>query len=175
MVLESACRLFGERGYDNASLEDIAGDCGLTPRPVYHYFGNKKALFQATTEAMESKILDVLSKQSNHDIFAQWDAFLELCSDPGFRRVVLQDSPNVLGRDRWNNSVVNMQAQEGLNFKPQQGETVSTETQRLLGRMMAAAMMEAALSIAEAEDISKATKEAQVAFKMLVAPFLKNS
>ena len=46
-VLDSACRLFGERGYANTSLDDVAAECGLTTRPVYHYFGNKKALFAA--------------------------------------------------------------------------------------------------------------------------------
>ena len=43
-VLDSASRLFGEKGYAGTSLEEIAADCGLTIRPIYHYFGNKKAL-----------------------------------------------------------------------------------------------------------------------------------
>ena len=45
-VLDSACRLFGEKGYADTSLEEISADCGLTIRPVYHYFGNKKSLSQ---------------------------------------------------------------------------------------------------------------------------------
>ena len=51
-VLDSACRLFGARGYAATSLEDIAADCGLTIRPIYHYFGNKLALFTAVNEVM---------------------------------------------------------------------------------------------------------------------------
>ena len=52
LVLASACRLFGERGYAATSLDDIAVDCGVTTRPIYHYFGNKKALFAAVNEAI---------------------------------------------------------------------------------------------------------------------------
>ena len=53
-VLDSACRLFGEKGYTGTSLEEIAEDCGLTIRPIYHYFGNKKALFAAVNQVMEA-------------------------------------------------------------------------------------------------------------------------
>ena len=49
-VLDSACRLFGDKGYADTSLEEIAADCGLTIRPIYHYFGNKKALFAAVLQ-----------------------------------------------------------------------------------------------------------------------------
>lgn len=32
--------------------------------------------------------------------------FLDLCEDSGFRRIVLVDGPNILGRTRWTNSSV---------------------------------------------------------------------
>ena len=56
-VLESACKLFGQRGYADTSLEDICADCGLTIRPVYHYFGNKKSLFEAVNDHMAAETL----------------------------------------------------------------------------------------------------------------------
>ena len=52
-VLASACHLFGSKGYTSTSLDDIARDCGLTTRPIYHYFGNKKALFAAVNAQRE--------------------------------------------------------------------------------------------------------------------------
>lgn len=45
VVLENATNLFGSRGYQATSLEDIAEASGTTIRPVYHYFGNKLNLF----------------------------------------------------------------------------------------------------------------------------------
>ncbi|MEP1470165.1 MAG: helix-turn-helix domain-containing protein [Halieaceae bacterium] len=55
-LLDSATRLFGEQGYHNTSLEDIAADCQLTLRPIYHYFGNKKSLFAAVNKRMEQRM-----------------------------------------------------------------------------------------------------------------------
>ncbi len=84
-VLESALKLFGERGYESTSLEDIAADCGLTIRPIYHYFGNKKALFAAANDVMEQRLLDSMSEEAGQAARENWSAFLDLCDDPGFR------------------------------------------------------------------------------------------
>ncbi len=44
-VLEAARRLFAERGYEGASVRDIAGAAGVDAALVHHYFGTKQALF----------------------------------------------------------------------------------------------------------------------------------
>ena len=62
-VLESACRLFGSKGYTDTSLDEIAAGSGLTIRPIYHYFGNKVKLFAAVNDVMEERI--VASLQAN--------------------------------------------------------------------------------------------------------------
>ena len=56
-LFDSAYRLFGEKGYANCSLEEIAADCGLSIRPIYHYFGSKKSLFAAVNAAAEDRIV----------------------------------------------------------------------------------------------------------------------
>ncbi len=113
-LLQSATRLFGERGYADTSLDDIANDCGLTIGAIYHHFGNKKNLFAAVNEAAERRILDVCSKVHDPDLLRamkkRWKALLTLSNEPGFRRIVLIDSPNILGRDRWENSEVSKHA-----------------------------------------------------------------
>ena len=60
-LLESACRHFGARGYAETSLEDIAADCGLTIRPIYHYFGSKESLFAAVNARMEQRVADAIA------------------------------------------------------------------------------------------------------------------
>lgn len=170
-VLDSACRLFGERGYDHTSLEDIATACGLTSRPVYHYFGNKKALFEAVNEVQERRIISGIEQGT--DIMSSWNAFLELCDDPGFRQIVLIDSPNVLGRERWiNNEVV--AASRRAFFQQDEGKVSAAEKyhQALLSRVMIAAFAECALSIAEAGDTVLAKQQAdKVVRSMLHALF----
>ena len=35
-ILDSACRVFGEKGYSDTALDDIATGGGVTEGPVYH-------------------------------------------------------------------------------------------------------------------------------------------
>jgi AcrR family transcriptional regulator len=152
-VLDSACRLFGTKGYTETSLEEIASACGLTIRPIYHYFGNKLALFQAVNAVMEERIvasmLDPASITGENQAQATWRAFLELCRDPKFRQIVLIDAPNVLGRARWAEGSVWQTAGTLLRRRTR---AASNEAGELVNRVLMAAMTEAALSIAESHD-----------------------
>ena len=46
-ILDAARVAFGERGYDGASVRQIAADAGVDPALVHHYFGPKQRLFVA--------------------------------------------------------------------------------------------------------------------------------
>jgi AcrR family transcriptional regulator len=163
-VLASAIRLFGDKGYANTSLEDIAADCGLTIRPIYHYFGNKKSLFAAVNEAMETRILESMSigedGRPGAGITANWRAYLNLCDDPGFRQIVLIDSPNILGRERWATSPVSEKARKSLAPAGAAPKELQFRA-KLVSRVVMASFTEAALMIAEAEDIPRAKREAE--------------
>ena len=163
-VLGSACKLFGEKGYANTSLEDIATDCGLTITPIYHYFGNKKALFAAVIAVVEQRIVASMgegtAENQMKDAIAHWRAFLDLCDDPGFRQIVLVDSPAILGRDRWADSMVT-RAAKALVVDEAQQNVRRRYRQGLFARIIMAAFTEAALMIAEAEHTRAARKEAE--------------
>ena len=160
-VLDSALKLFGARGYAATSLEDIAADCGLTIRPIYHYYGNKKALFAAVNDVMEQRILAVLHHdQPGVGLVENWRAYLELCDDPAFRQVVLVDSPIVLGRERWATSPVTEKARAALG--EEKGDDTAARVRRSLrNAVFMGAFTEAALAIAEADDIDLARSEAE--------------
>ena len=49
-ILTAARRRFGEVGYDAASIRAIAGDAGVDPALVHHFFGTKEGLFAAAME-----------------------------------------------------------------------------------------------------------------------------
>jgi AcrR family transcriptional regulator len=156
VLLDSATRLFGERGYAATSLEDVARECGLTIGAIYHHFGNKKALFSAVNEAAEQRIIDEaisIDDQAEPTLVQlrrRWQAFLELCDDPAFRRIVLVDSPNVLGRDRWSTSAVNLQLEALI------GSGDGDHALRNLSlRMLRGAMAEAALALADTTSSSR--------------------
>ncbi|MCO8277373.1 TetR family transcriptional regulator [Actinoplanes sp. TRM 88003] len=50
-ILEAARAAFAEKGYDKASIRAIAGDAGVDPALVHHYFGTKEKLFLAVMNA----------------------------------------------------------------------------------------------------------------------------
>lgn len=148
-LLDSATRLFGERGYAGTSLEDIAQDCGLTIGAIYHHFGNKKTLFSAVNEAAEQRIITAGGKIAEdlpqlERLESEWRAFLTLCNEAGFRQIVLVDSPNILGRDRWVTSAVSQRV-AALGRKNAAGN----RRHELELRMLRGAMTEAALALAE--------------------------
>ncbi|QFU75718.1 TetR/AcrR family transcriptional regulator [Halioglobus maricola] len=165
-VLRSAARLFGERGYADTSLDDIAADCGLTIRPIYHYFGNKKALFGAVNELMEQRIIAALGageeSEPGERLLVNWRAYLDLCDDPAFRRIVLIDSPNILGRERWVSSPVSSKARKILDEAG--GSNLRSS---LINRVLTGALTEAALAVAEADDIDAAKIEAEALISKL--------
>lgn len=47
-ILAASAELFAEKGYDGASIRQIAAAAGVDPALVHHYFGTKEQLFMAT-------------------------------------------------------------------------------------------------------------------------------
>lgn len=58
-ILESALDVIGRKGYQNASLKQIAEVVGVTPAALLHYFGSKEELFT-----------EVLRTRDEHDLTA---------------------------------------------------------------------------------------------------------
>jgi len=160
-VLQSACRLFGRKGYTDTSLEEIAAEAGMTIRPIYHYFGSKVELFSAVNDLMEDRILEAL-QNSEEDTRQVWRRFIGLCEDPEFRQVILVDAPNVLGRERHLNSGVSqtVAARFGGPAARVDGKGPGGQPD-LVARMLIGALSAAALAIAEADDPTRAAREAE--------------
>jgi AcrR family transcriptional regulator len=49
-ILHAARRAFAERGYQQATIREVAGMAGVDPALVHHYFGTKQNLFVAAVE-----------------------------------------------------------------------------------------------------------------------------
>ena len=165
-MLDSATRLFGVAGYAGTSLEQIAADAGTTIRPVYHYFGNKQALFEAVTEGLEAQLLAVIEDPAypagTAGLLERFRACLTLLGQREFQRVVLLDAPAVLGKSRWAESPVARAATELLGALPLGGTPTQTV---LLRRMLVGALTEAAVALAESES----DKELEARIEALLA------
>lgn len=49
-ILAAAKQIFGEMGYDRATIRGIATEAGVDPSLIHHYFGTKDRLFAASID-----------------------------------------------------------------------------------------------------------------------------
>ncbi|MFE6172426.1 ScbR family autoregulator-binding transcription factor [Streptomyces sp. NPDC056464] len=56
-ILEAAAAVFGERGYDAASTNEILARAGLTRGALYHHFPSKEAIAAALVEAQSEALV----------------------------------------------------------------------------------------------------------------------
>ncbi|MFI0451300.1 TetR/AcrR family transcriptional regulator [Actinomadura sp. 6N118] len=101
----AARRLFGTEGYATTSIDAVAAAAGVTKGAAYHHFKGKADLFRAVFVREQEEIAAELERAA---LAApdSWTAlrhgvrvFLERCTDPAFRQIVLLDGPAVLGWD----------------------------------------------------------------------------
>jgi AcrR family transcriptional regulator len=106
-LVDSAVVLFTERGYAGTSLDEIVKGARVTKGALYHHFSGKQAVFEAAFDAVETtvvaKMTEALSQPGN-----PWDtmraglhAFLTVCLEPSYQRIVSQEGPVVMGWERW--------------------------------------------------------------------------
>src|SRR5665213_1835425 len=59
-LIQAAARVFAERGFHGASLDQVAAAAGITKGAVYSNFKNKEDLFLALLEANRDREMDAL-------------------------------------------------------------------------------------------------------------------
>jgi AcrR family transcriptional regulator len=102
-LIRAARALFAERGFAETSIEDVVRAAGVTRGALYHHFTSKTDVFRAVFEAEERELARRLAAAAarKRDPWKQLEAgcleFVDVCLDPGHRRIVLIDGPAVLG------------------------------------------------------------------------------
>ena len=61
-ILDTAERLFAEKGYDRASLQNIIDATGLSKGAIYHHFASKEDIFFAVCDRIGRRNRDVLAR-----------------------------------------------------------------------------------------------------------------
>jgi AcrR family transcriptional regulator len=108
-IIETATRLFAERGYAAISIETVLTACQISRGALYHHFASKEALLEAVLEAVEidvtARVLASSASAGSAPAAVQaqagCEAFLDLTLDPIVRQIMLTDAPSVLGWDKW--------------------------------------------------------------------------
>lgn len=65
-LLEAALVVFGQRGYDGTSLDDIAAEAGVTKGSIFHHFGSKAGIYNTLVIESSMRYVHMLE-----DIFAE--------------------------------------------------------------------------------------------------------
>lgn len=61
-ILDTAERLFIEKGYDHASLQEIIDETGLSKGAIYHHFASKEDIFYSVCDRIGQRNGEVLSQ-----------------------------------------------------------------------------------------------------------------
>ncbi|MGW4024266.1 TetR/AcrR family transcriptional regulator [Streptomyces sp. NPDC005009] len=62
LIVDAAGRVFSERGYHKASMEEVAAGVGITATALYRHFPNKYALFAACAHVMVDGLVAALDE-----------------------------------------------------------------------------------------------------------------
>ncbi|MFC6149269.1 MULTISPECIES: TetR/AcrR family transcriptional regulator [Mumia] len=62
LIVDAAGRVFNERGYHAASMEEIAAHVGITAPALYRHFPNKYALFAECANLMADRLVEALDE-----------------------------------------------------------------------------------------------------------------
>lgn len=106
-LLEAAHDLFLKDGYQNVGIDNIAKHARVTRGAFYHHFADKIALFDELVVKMQSDAVHRIStKASESDeplkkFRLGVAAFMNVCSRPAYRKLVISYGPAVLGSERF--------------------------------------------------------------------------
>jgi len=66
-IVAEALEVFLEKGYEKASMRDLAKKVGTSVSNIYHYFPNKEELFRFIAEPMAQRVKQVLEEIITHE------------------------------------------------------------------------------------------------------------
>jgi AcrR family transcriptional regulator len=175
-LIAAARELFGERGYEATPIEAVLESSGVARGALYHHFPSKAELFGAVAEEVFVEIADRtgaaarLGENPLERVRAGSQAWLEMALDPAVQRIALLDPPTVLGWSRWR-ELDERHTLGGLRggFRHLEDEgRIPAGQGEVFANMLLAALNEAALFIAGAEDQPGALATARGAIDTLL-------
>ncbi|THV15664.1 TetR/AcrR family transcriptional regulator [Rhizobium rhizophilum] len=178
-LIAAARKAFADKGFADASMDALTAEAGLTRGALYHNFGDKRGLFAAVVDQIDTemagraKARGVAAGEGWDALLAEGATYIEMALDPEVQRIVLLDGPAVLGDPSgWpsQNSClqVTREAVEDLMsdgiLKPVDPEAAA--------RLISGAALNAAMWIAASSEPESVLPRAQEAFRALVEGLL---
>lgn len=174
-LIAAGRRAFGEKGYADASMDDLTAEAGLTRGALYHHFGDKKGLLMAVILQIDSEMAERLNAISAAAP-DPWEGFIdenvgyiEMALEPEIQRIVLRDGPAVLGDpSQWPNADGCIAAiKAGVERLKVRGLIRDLDAEAA-ARLICGASTYAAQWIANAADPAATSRQAIPAFRALL-------
>ncbi len=159
-LLAAARRLFGERGYEATSIESVLDASGVARGALYHHFQSKAELFDAVLAdvlveiAERSAAAAAAGKNPLEELRAGSHAWLAMALDPAIQRIALLDPTTAVGWARWReqDQAHSLGGLRATLLRLTDEGRVPPGQAELLAHVLLAALNEAALFVAFAED-----------------------
>lgn len=178
-LIAAARKAFADKGYAAASMDALTAEAGLTRGALYHNFGDKRGLFAAVVDQIDTEMAG-RAKRHAAAVGEGWDAllaegaaYIEMALDPEVQRIVLLDGPAVLGDpSQWpsQNSCLQV-TREAIGALMGQGVLKPVDAEAA-ARLISGAALNAAMWIAASAEPEKVLPKAQEAFRALVEGLL---
>lgn len=166
-LVDSAVELFTKRGYAGTSLDEVAKRARVTKGALYHHFNGKQALFEAAFDTVETKAMrrlgEIVSGPGHpwETAMAGLRAYVRVCLDPAFQRIVVHEGPVVMGWARWREAEEHFSygmIRESVTALVTSGEIEDVPIE-VMSRLLYGALSAGASMIAGAADPRKASEE----------------
>jgi AcrR family transcriptional regulator len=177
-LVRAARPLFAEHGFAGVGTERIVAAAGVTRGALYHQFAGKTKLFEAVYEAIEEDLAgglgEMIAAAGASDPIAVMrlgaNAWLDACGEQEVQQIVLLDGPAVLGWARWREIGMRyaLGLIESLLAHAIDVGRIPPQPVRALAHVLVAALDEAGLYIARAEDQLAAREEMRAVIGTLV-------
>lgn len=74
-ILDTARRLFAERGYEAVPASEVARQAGISPSLLHHYFGGKRGLFITLVGRLGAQIIEVIRVDTTRPVRVRTRSF----------------------------------------------------------------------------------------------------
>jgi len=181
-LIEVARRAFGEYGYADTSMDKLTAEAGLTRGALYHHFGDKKGLFAAVVDQIDSEMASSAQQHLKQPddlwegLMLEGRTYIQNALNPEFQRIVLRDGPAVLGDPaHWPSQNKCLQSTRECVEQLLVADRIKTVDPEAAAVFLNGAAMNAALWVASSEYPEQVLPEALHAFQLFASGFLKEA
>ncbi|MGT2550721.1 TetR/AcrR family transcriptional regulator [Acinetobacter geminorum] len=179
-LIEVARRAFAEYGYADTSMDKLTAEAGLTRGALYHHFGDKRGLFAAVVDQIDSQMAEYAQQHLEQPddlwegLLFEGQTYIQNALNPEFQRIVLRDGPAVLGDPaHWPSQNRCLQSTRRCVEQLLATDRIKIVDPEAAAVLLNGAAMNAALWVASSEYPEQVLPEALNAFQIFASGFLK--